>query len=151
LKPAHDHPLDGESLLPVLEGKRAHRRDGIGFWRMGVPGQSTWSDRIVKAIMEAQKEGRTPAIPERIKKQIDQFPQYTQDHASGHSAWLQWPWKLHAITKGASVQYALYNLETNPLEADSAVADQPEVMDRMKASLSAWRTSVIRSLNGKDY
>ena len=151
LKPAHDHPLDGESLLPALEGKTTQRQTGIGFWRMGVPGQATWSDRIVKAIMEAQKEGRTPAIPERLKKQIDEFPQYAQNHAAGHSVWLQWPWKLHAITKGGSIQYALYNLETNPMEADPSVTDRPEVMERMKTSLSAWRTSVIHSLNGKDY
>ncbi len=51
-------PLDGIDLMPMIQGKTPTREKPIGFWFGLQGGQSTWSDRILKAVMEAQKSGQ---------------------------------------------------------------------------------------------
>jgi hypothetical protein len=67
--------------------------------------------------------------------------QYPEDSFPGHSAWLDWPWKLHRIEKKGEARLELYNL----------AARSPEQVKSMKARLEAWLQSVVQSLNGKDY
>ena len=68
---------------------------------------------------------------------------------------LDWPWKLHNISgrkkKSGSVTTELYNLETDPLEANDVSADQQDRVHSMQQELTSWRRSVIHSLNGGDY
>jgi len=143
--------LDGIDLTPVIEGK-VRKRDPVGFWFGLQSGQSTWSDRILKAVMEAQQAGKPTPHPERLRKDIDEFPQFSEDSFVGHAALLDWPWKLHR--KGAErASYELYNLETHPME-DKDLAGDPQYRERletMQRKLSDWQLSVTRSLNGKDY
>ncbi len=144
--------MDGIDLSPVIEGKMTQRKKGIGFWHDFQKGQGTYSDRILKSIMDAQQSGKPNPLPERLRKDIDDFPQFPEDKFKGHAAWLDWPWKLHRIEKKA-VTFELYNLETHPME-DKDLSANPEHSDRlesMKKELAKWQLSVIRSLNGKDY
>ena len=124
----------------------------MGFWHNFQGGQSTWSDRILKAIMEKQQAGApTPHDPPRMLKDVNEFPQFAEDTRTGHAAWTDWPWKLHHIGKGG--KWELYNLEDDPMEANdlSAKADQQDRLKRMQSELDAWMRSVVRSVNGKDY
>ena len=111
----------------------------------------SWSDRILKAIMEKQQAGApTPHDPPRFKKDVDEFPQLPENTSKGHAAWNDWPWKLHRIN---GQKYELYNLEKDPMEATD-LSRNPEYAERfngMKSELNTWMTSVVRSLNGKDY
>jgi arylsulfatase A-like enzyme len=144
-------PLDGIDLTPILEGKVAQREKAIGFWHLFQDGQSTWSDRILKAIMEKQQAGAPlPHDPPRIKKDVDEFPQFPADCARGHSAWTDWPWKLHKTTKG---KYELYNLDADPQEANNLAGglEQQQRVATMKAALHLWMKSVVGSINGEDY
>jgi arylsulfatase A-like enzyme len=145
-------PLDGIDLTTAIAGK-ASKRPPIGFWHGFQGGQSTWSDRILKAIMETQHAGKPTAHPERLRKDIDEFPQLPEDGFAGHAALLDWPWKLHRIKKKKTVTYELYNLSTHPME-NKNLAASPEYRERletMQAQLGEWQLSVMRSLNGKDY
>lgn len=144
--------LDGIDLTPVIEGKTTQREKGIGFWHDFQKGQSTYSDRILKAIMDAQQAGKPTPLPERLRKDIDDYPQFPEDQFQGHAAWLDWPWKLHRI-EGKKVTFELYNLVTHPMEDNdqSANPDQAERLKTMKQDLAKWQLSVMRSLNGKDY
>ena len=45
----------------------------------------------------------------------------------------------------------LYNLETDPMEAANLADGHPERVLTMQKELTAWRKSVIQSLNGGDY
>ena len=123
----------------------------MGFWHNMQGGQSTWSDRILKDIMEKQQAGAPlPHNAQRMKKDVDEFPQLPEDTAKGHAAWNDWPWKLHRINGD---KYELYHLGDDPMEAKDLSGDpaQAERLARMKKELHAWMRSVIRSLNGKDY
>ena len=145
-------PLDGINLMPMIDGKIEKREKPIGFWFGLQGGQSTWSDRILKAIMDAQKSGGPNPHPERLRKDIDEFPQFPEDKFVGHAAWLDWPWKLHR-KEGKEVTYELYNLESHPME-DKDLSTDPKNRDRvqmMQRELAKWQISVTRSLNGKDY
>lgn len=143
-------PLDGIDIASIIEGK-ANARPPIGFWHLFQPGQSTWSDRILKEVMEHQKSGAEGhAIPERIKKDIDEYPPFGDDAKNrGKVAWLDWPWKLHKRSDG----YSLYNLEDDPMESKdlSKDAKYTDALESLKREMSDWQDSVLNSLNGKDY
>ena len=97
-----------------------------------------------------QAKAPLPHDPDRMQKDVDEFPQFAEDTATGHAAWLDWPWKLHRI-KGTT--YELYHLEDDP-EESADLADSPkhqEKLNQMQSELHAWMQSVIRSLNGADY
>ena len=146
------HPLDGIDLSGVLAGEVTTRSKPIGFWHGFQGGQSTWSDRILKAIMLKQQAGApAPHDPPRMRKDVDEFPQISEDASKGHAAWLDWPWKLHRLKNGSI--YELYNLADDPMEKHNlvgAAARKPRV-EAMRRELNAWMRSVVRSINGGDY
>lgn len=145
------YPWDGVDLTPAIEG-RADSRPPIGFWFGLQGGQATWSDRILKAIMQAQRAGKPTPFPERLRKDIDEFPQFPEDEFAGHAAWLDWPWKLHRIEK-EDVRLELYNLVNDPMEAKNLAqnSNQRSRVESMRHGLEDWQLSVTRSLNGEDY
>ena len=144
-------PLDGIDISDILFGKTDRRSTPMGFWHHFQPGQSTRSDQILKAIAQQQLAGiPTPHNPRRMRKDVDQFPQFPADTATGHSAWTDWPWKLHRID---GQKYELYNLAEDPMETNdlSGEADLQDRVHQMRQALNDWMRSVINSINGKDY
>ena len=72
IAPHTPHLLDGMDISDIVAGKAASRSKPMGFWHGFQQGQSTWSDRIQKAIMEKQQAGApTPHDPPRIRKDVD--------------------------------------------------------------------------------
>lgn len=145
------HPLDGIDVSGIVAGTVDKRSRPMGFWHGFRSGESTWSDRILKAIMEKQLAGEPlPHDESRLLKDVYEFPQFPEDSAQGHAAWNDWPWKLHRID---GKDFELYNLEDDPMETDdlSEHPGQRERLAAMKADLDAWMRSVVRSLNGEDY
>lgn len=145
------HRLDGIDLSTILVNQEGVRDQPMGFWHLIQQGQSTWSDRILKDIMEKQVAGApAPHNPFRMEKDVNEFPQWPEDTVKGHAAWNDWPWKLHRIN---GTTYELYNLENDPMESANLIEDpdQASRVSRMKTELHAWMRSVIGSLNGDDY
>jgi len=133
IEPANPHPLDGIDMSEVFSGELTSRPRPMGFWHSFQGGQSTWSDRILKAIMEKQQAGApTPHDPYRMKKDIDEYPQFPLDTTPGHAAWTAWPWKLHCISGKPTVRFELYNLEDDPMEQNDLV-DKPEQQERLES------------------
>ena len=108
-------PLDGVSLIPLLEQRTESRPKPIPFW----------------------------------------------DHGTGHTAWLDWPYKLHmnpvttrykkSKTDRGFAPTLLYDISKDPKETTDLAAQEPERVARMTASLQAWKASVEKSLTGADY
>ena len=106
---------------------------------------------IQKAIMEKQRASApVPHNEHRIRKDVDEYPQFSEETTTGHAAWNDWPWKLHRINGRT---YELYNLADDPMETKdlSRDAGQQARLNTMKQELSGWMRSVMRSINGKDY
>ena len=149
-QPAKQPILDGIDLLPVLEGKK-RTRPPMGFWHGFRNGQGTWSDRIIKALWDAEKAGQPNPHPERILKNVKEFPTFDMSDLEGHAAWNEWPWKLHRIEKKNIVIYELYDLKKDPMETTDLRKNEPVRVAKMKASLEKWQRSVLNSWAGKDY
>ena len=144
-------PLDGVNLTPLLKGTMKKRPKPIGFWDYPERGHSTPAARLMKQLDDAQQAGRTISPetfgedPWKIKKQ------YPDDTFPGHSAWLDWPWKLHRIERKNKTTFELYNLEDDPKEKKDLADSHQNRTRALKGELESWLKSVVRSLNGEDY
>lgn len=148
-----DRPLDGISLLPLIDGDLAER-PGIGFWTMPVRGISTPSKKWMTELLAAQAKGTEPDDPVRVRLDAAEIkPRDKNRRLVGHSAWIEGDWKLHRIKKRKQkqVRWELYNLAEDPNETTNLVDEQPERVAKMKRALLAWQRSVLGSLHGDDY
>ena len=94
-------PLDGGSLLPLIEGKMTERPHPLGF------------------------------------------------ESSGQIALIDNRYKLISQNKGKT--WMLFDLVADRSERKDLAAEKPEIVEKMKATLNAWRVSCKDSLAGKDY
>jgi arylsulfatase A-like enzyme len=147
-------PLDGISLMSLIEGKMERRPQGIGFWNYPASGIGVPAKKWMEELLAAQREGREPDDPQKLyrdagkigeRRPLDRFP--------GHSAWLDGTRKLHRIEdkKTGAIACELYDLAADPKESRDVFAEQPETAAAMRRQLEAWLESVVRSLNGDDY
>ena len=141
---------DGIDLSQIINGSE-QTHPPIGFWHNHKKGQSTHSDEIIKRLLEAQQAGEPTPYPERILKNVEEFPKLKKGKYNGHAAWLKWPWKLHRIEKNEEIRVELYNLETDPMEANNLVTQEKEKAINMLQELENWQASIFDSLEGKDY
>ena len=153
-KPSRQPMLDGESLVPLFEGRMQQRTRPIGFWEAGIAGFGVPSDRIVAAIAAQQKSGQSVTDPA-----AQGFPpaalEWKADEGSyqGHSAWVDGSWKLHRIEskQNKAVRFELYDLAIDPRESNDQSTTQPERVAAMRGALETWLASVAASLRGDDY
>ncbi len=149
-KVAHQPRLDGIDLAKVIAGRQT-KRPALGFWHHHTVGQGTWSDRLIKELMEAQQAGKANPLPERLLKNVNLFPKLTRGDYNGHAAWTDWPWKFHRIQKDGKVTTELYHLVDDPMEATDLSAKEKPRAKRMQKALEQWQSSVYDSWEGKDY
>ncbi len=144
--------LDGISLVPLLDGKMNSRPKPMGFWDYRIGGISTPSKRWMTELLKAQKAGNETGLKDRLRLDAGKIKkQYDVKSMPGHAAWQEWPWKLHRISQRNSVTWELYNLEKDPKEANDLVSTEKERVQKMSSALMKWMSSVVDSLNGKDY
>lgn len=143
-----DRPLDGISLVPLLDGEMETRPKPLGFWHyQGAEAQGMASDEIVrelKAVLEAGGEGE---VNEGILHGPDQPWEEFDDHP-GHAAWMDNDWKLHRLPDH---EFLLYNLADDPGERNNVIDEHPDRVEQMKRQLRDWEDSVIHSIRGGDY
>ena len=145
-------PLDGISLVDLVDGKMETREAPIGFWRYPYAGRLTYADRMMRALLDAQKAGHEFDPEGRLDRDAAEIKEwFPEDQFPGHAAWLDYPWKLHRIVDGDRQHFELYNLKSDPEESNNRLLEQSDRVRRMEASLTAWQTAVMQSLNGKDY
>ena len=146
-------PLDGISLVPLIDSKMKTRPKPMGFWDHPTKGISTPSHKWMSELLEVQKAGRQSSETFRLRLDAGEISkQYPMDSFPGHTAWLDWPWKLHRIhSKKDNVKFELYNLADDPAEKNNLITQNTDRVNSMKSQLQAWLTSVVHSLNGRDY
>ncbi len=145
-------PLDGISLLPLIEGKMVRRHKPLGFWVYPARGRPTPSRAILQKLLDEQRAGITSPLPEADLNAGKILKRYPLKPLPGHAAWIDGRYKLHRIPgKKGETRYLLFDLLTDPKEKKDISESEPERTRRMKAELEAWQKSVIRSLNGEDY
>ena len=146
-------PLDGISLLPLIEGRMDRRDATMGFWDYTAKGISTPSDKWMGELLVAQQSGGDlPPHESSQRAAVLPEPAYSTSEFPGHAALIDGDWKLHRIQgKNGRVTWELYNLAEDRQESNDLVRDRPAVVDELEPKLQAWLTSVVGSLNGEDY
>ncbi len=150
----HQPPLDGISLLPLVEGKMTERPRPMGFWDFPVRGVGTPSRQWMTELLTAQAAGREPEDTWKLRLDAGKITKrYSEAELPGWAAWIDGDWKLHRIADktGGRVRYELYNLAGDREEKNDLLARESDRAEAMKAALEAWQRSVVRSFNGEDY
>lgn len=147
-----DRPLDGLSLVPLLDGKTRERPKPLGFWQYQARGLSVRSSDLLETLANEQAAGKVrPADEAEPIPAAQQRHDYPTNEFPGHAAWLDNDWKLHRIApNNASPTWELYNLATDRTESQNRAAKEPERLKNMQRELEAWMSSVVGSLNGGD-
>ncbi len=148
----NDRPMDGISLLPLLNGEIHERDQPMGFWSYPAAGIRTPSAQWMPELFEAQKQGNMVGDSARLRIEDIKIVPYPMDSLPGHAAWLDWPWKLHRIQNETGLTtWELFDLEKDSMEQFNLVNMQTEKAASMKIMLEQWQHSVLNSLNGGDY
>lgn len=152
-KPSAQRPLDGISILPLIDGETDARPQPMGFWQYPEKGIGTPTAKWMSELLETQKAGREETDPARLWPDAGKIEKkHPADTYPGHAAWLDWPWKLHRIQEeGLPLRFELYNLAADPMEKADLSAREDARVKSMRARSEAWLASVVRSLNGDDY
>jgi len=127
--PNQVQPLDGISILPLLDRKLTTRPKPMPFWDL-VPRHGPKGRPIAEVGLQP-----------------------------GHAVWFDWPYKLHRNAvinrsyRGSDLlpPVLLYNIEQDPKETVDLAAEEPARVARMNAALGEWKASVARSFAGADY
>jgi arylsulfatase A-like enzyme len=147
-------PLDGISLVPLIDNKMTARPRPMAFWVYPVGGIGTPSHAWMTELLAVQKEGKEPDDKAKLRLDAGKIAKrYPADKLLGHAAWIDGDWKLHRIPDkaGDKIRFELYDLAKDRAETKDVFASEPERVKTMRTALEAWQRSVIRSLNGEDY
>lgn len=143
-------PLDGISLLPLIEARMERRTKPLGFWVYPARGIPVSSAKLLEELASEQS-GQPPASGPPPDSGIGK-QRYRDDNFHGPAAWIDGDYKLHRREQaGGGVTYALFHLAKDPQEKTDLAAREADRVARMQAELEAWQKSVVQSLNGGDY
>ncbi|MBD3630298.1 sulfatase-like hydrolase/transferase [Cyclobacterium sp.] len=149
-----DRPIDGISLLPMMENRMPQRTAPIAFWngrpRNGGEGLEDYIDPDLQ-------KGTTPlvklmgGIATRNFKNFHQTDIREEDF-SGPRALLDNQYKLviHGGT-GEDAKRELFDIRSDPAEEKNLIDTQSELAGNMEDQLRSWQQSVLESLTEADY
>ncbi|MDE0622124.1 MAG: sulfatase-like hydrolase/transferase [Bryobacterales bacterium] len=146
-----DRPLDGLSLVPVIDGAMQQRPEPICFWRFEA-GQADGGEPYIDAALQ---EGTTPLVKYmdgRLTRNFRNFhhPSVEEADFSGPRAVLDHRYKLVVDGGGAGTR-ELFDIRADPAESNDLADRHPEEVARLEAHLHEWQESVLHSLSGGDY
>ncbi len=151
-------PLDGISILPLIDGEMTERSRPMGFWSNFSRGTGMNSPKILEALEQAQASSKTTQtlLNDRTTRQAriaDHLKLFAERGLIGQAAWIDNRYKLHRTwnRKTEEVGHELYDLEADATESHNLATGMPDRVTTMKQELTAWQQSVIRSLEGADY
>jgi len=149
----NQRPLDGISLVPVIDTKMALRSQPMGFWHYPSLGIGIPSAKWMEELMTAQKNGNIIGDSSRLRlNEVQIRDHHRLDIFPGHAAWLDWPWKLHRIQDiTGDIVWELYRLDLDSLENENLINAEFDRASRLKMNLEEWQRSVVNSMNGGDY
>ncbi|MEM7391930.1 MAG: sulfatase-like hydrolase/transferase [Verrucomicrobiota bacterium] len=145
-------PLDGISLLPLIDGRDETRPEPMGFWDFKAGGIKTPSAQWMGALLKAQEAGGD-LDPHSSSVKAAELPNPKHDvgNYQGHAAWIDGALKLHRMQTRDLVSWQLYHLKDDPKEEHNVMTSGHPSLPGMMEAMEAWLKSVVGSLNGDDY
>lgn len=149
-----DRPVDGISLVPLIDGTMDSRPKPICFWSFDRGGESDGQPYIDPKL----QEGTTPLVKYMDGRLTRNFRNYRYDSASegdygGPRAILDTRFKLVVDGDGAAEPSVkeLFDIREDPAESRNLSESESGNLDRLDAELRDWQQSVLQSLTGADY
>lgn len=139
-KAADDRPLDGVSLLPLIDGHVTQRPRPIGFQSGS---QRTLVDNRYKLVARAGVGGKRATKKAKSKKEARAAGQSTRGKKPVESA--------ADVNAAADSKYLLFDLVEDPAEKHDLSAAHPEIVRAMASTLESWLDSCKASGQGADY
>lgn len=153
--PLPNRPLDGISLVPVLDGALAARPSPVFFWSFN---SGKAFGKTPRPYIEPQlQEGTTPLTKMMAGKYTRTFRNYhyptvSERDLGGARTMLGNRYKLVIGAQAADrAAVELFDLTRDPAEQHNLAPSQPELVDTMQKQLRNWQQSVLQSLTGADY
>ena len=149
-RPLPQRPLDGISLVPLLDGDMAKRGAPICFW-------ADDADRFRTAepyLGLLEQRGTTPlhlSVLGRFTRQFHNFHQPADLDLAGPRAIRDEELKLVLEGRGPHAGPELFDVVADPGEWRNLAADRPADVERLAGALERWQLSVRDSLTGADY
>jgi arylsulfatase A-like enzyme len=147
-QPLPARPLDGLSLVDLIDGKMKTRAEPIGFWNFASANRGT------KPYIDPKlQEGTTPlvklmgGIPTRNFRN-NHHPSIIEQDYAGDRTILDNQYKLLIGRKG-DVQ--LFDLDNDPAETKDLAKSEPVIAEKLQEQMRKWQTSVLNSLMEGDY
>lgn len=146
-------PLDGISLVALIDDKVKERTRPMGFWQYPGGGKIVSSEKLMAHLFADQQAGVTEVDTSLLDLDAGEITvRYEQGSFPGHAAWLDWPYKLHRIqSKNGENKFELYNLKDDPDEKNDLQSIESDKVKTMITQIENWLDSVVYSLNGGDY
>lgn len=144
-------PLDGVSLVPVIDGAMQERPEPICFWRFDAD-QADGGEPYIDPVLQ---EGTTPLVKimdGRLTRNFRNFHHQSVEQADfdGPRAVLDHRYKLVVDAAGTGTD-ELFDIRADPVESNDLADSHPEEVARLEAHLRDWQESVLHSLSGGDY
>mgnify|MGYP005848202003 CR=1 FL=1 len=146
--PLPDRPLDGISLVPLIEGKLTERPAPIFFWPYD---RQRDQERAAGGWLDAEAQrGEIPTS----KRYFIEFENYRHPVArtsgfNGPAAVVDNRYKL--VVPGGGKPLELYDIVADTGEKNNLAAEHPDKVRTMEAALRDWQRQVEVSLTGADY
>ena len=148
-----DVPLDGISLMPLLNGEMNERGEAIKFWYYRGDPNAEKSARPY--IAPELQQGTTPLVKKMgglLTRNFKNFhhPEIREQDFQGAKAILTDDYKLIIDgEKGMGIE--LFDLKKDPGEKNNLAPEQPDLVKRLSKQLFDWQAGVLNSLMGQDY
>lgn len=145
-----ERPLDGISLLPLLEGEMTERPEPIFFWSYNTRNEAKGREPYIAPPLQ---QGTTPLVKlmgDIATRNFSNYrhPEIAESDYNGTRVMLGNRYKLIVHNNG---KVELFDIIADPAEKTDLAEDKPEVAEQIQQQLRDWQTSVLTSLTGADY
>ncbi|WP_166819941.1 sulfatase family protein [Thalassoroseus pseudoceratinae] len=152
-----ERPIDGISLVEVLDGTMTERPKPIGFWQydtQNIRGQTPLPEPYIDPKLQ---EGTTPLVKYLQGKLTRSFNNFEQPPIkpadfTGPRSFVHNRYKLVIDGEGNGMEVPeLYDLVEDPAESKNIAESNIELTQKLTKELRDWQESVLNSVTGNDY
>ncbi len=151
-----DRPLDGISLVPLMEDPEEDREKPLFFWSFNH--EQVFGNTEPKSYINAELQmGTTPLAKKMGDIFTRNFRNYkyervSKEDYSGERTMLLGNYKLMVDGKSPNKDgFELYDIQKDRGENQNVADEHPDIVAEMNAELKIWQESVLNSLIGADY
>ena len=154
-QPLPSRPLDGISLVSLIDGKMQERPSPIFFWSFNTG--RAFSGDSKPYIDPILQEGTTPLVKMMAGKYTRTFRNFhytkiSEQDFGGARTVLDNRYKLVVDAQsGNKSTIELFDLTNDPAEEQNLIGSHKKIAEKMEKQLRDWQQSVLESVTGADY